>query len=259
MEVNEPLEVSIVVDELPGAPAGTRDPEEPNRLEVSEDDTKDESKDENDAKPKKNEKWDWESKGAAGFITWIKERIGDVPKHSGYDSSGLERALSYLEKLDNEISRAMRLDLDGELDANKVEEVRAQLDDGISRLNDRLDKVKKHSKSRRKKKTSDVEYFGLVKEAQKITGVQGTFVTVPILISGIARVCINGMVSAGFDIEHIYADQCAKYKLDDRERAEVRWLLFDMGFPMRGDRGFMPDEDQDPRSGGYDHAANYSG
>ena len=80
------------------------------------------------------------------------------------------------------------------------------------------------------------------------------------MISGIARVCINGMVSAGHDIETTYKDQVKKYILDDREQAEVRWLLLDMGFTMRGDRGFMPDEDVDPRSSdNYDWSANYQG
>jgi ElaB/YqjD/DUF883 family membrane-anchored ribosome-binding protein len=258
MEVSEPAEIEIVIEELPGAPKGTHDPEP--ILEVSEEDGKDKSDlDENDAKkPKKNEKWDWEAHGPTGFVAWIKARIDDVPKHSGYDSAGLERAVSYMERLDNEISRAMRLDLDGELDANKIEAVRSQIDDGLSRLHDRLDKVKKHSKSRRKKK-ADADY-SLVKEAQKITGVQGIYVTVPLLISRVARVCINGMVSAGHDIEDIYAKQVKKYKLSDREQAETMQLLADMGYPLRQDRGYMPDEDVDfASSDNMDWAANYKG
>jgi hypothetical protein len=258
MEVTEPGEIEIVIEELPGAPSGTHDPEP---LEVSEDDSKDKGEvaDENDAKkPKKNEKWDWEAHGPHGFVAWVKARIDDVPKHSGYDSAGLERAMSYMERLDNEISRAMRLDLDGELDANKIEAVRSQIDEGLSRLHDRLDKVKKHSKSRRKKK-ADVDYT-LVKEAQKITGVQGIYVTVPLLISRVARVCINGMVSAGHDIEDIYAKQVKKYKLSDREQAETMQLLSDMGYPLRQDRGYMPDEDVDfASSDNMDWAANYKG
>jgi hypothetical protein len=68
------------------------------------------------------------------------------------------------------------------------------------------------------------------------------------------------MVSGGHDIEIIYADQVKKYKLNERERAEVKWLLYDMGYPMRGDRGFMPDEDFDASSSNnYDYAANYKG
>jgi hypothetical protein len=255
MVVDEPVEVELVVEELPGAPDGTHDPEPV--LEVEED-PKESKEDDNDAKKsKKPEKWDWAAKGAAGFVAWVKERLEGVPKHSGYDSAGLERAVSYLEKLDNEISKAMRMDLDGELDANKVEEVRSQIDSGISRLHDRLDKVKKSKKTKRKKAEIDP---ALVKEAQKITGVQGVFVTVPLLISRIARVCINGMVSAGHDIEDMYARQVKKYKLSEREQAEVMQLLSDMGYPMRQDRGYLPDEDIDVASSdNFDWAANYKG
>lgn len=261
LEVSEP-DIQIIIEDLPGAPVGTCDPEpddeqDDKKLEVSEEDVSDAS-DDNSKKSKKNEKWDWEAHGPKGFIVWVKSRIDEVPKHSGYDSAGLERALYYLEKLDNEISKAMRLDLDGELDANKIEAVRSQIDEGIARLHDRLDKVKKHSKSRRKKK-ADLDY-SLVKEGQKITGVQGIYVTVPLLISRIARVCINGTVSAGHDIEDLYEKQVKKYKLNEREQAETMQLLSDMGYPLRQDRGFMPDEDLDVSSSdNMDWAANYRG
>lgn len=256
MEVSEPVDVQIVVEDLPGAPPGTHDPEPV--LEVHEDEGK--VVDENEAKKsKKPEKWDWASKGAHGFVAWVKERIDGVPKHSGYDSAGLERAVSYLEKLDSEISKAMRMDLDGELDANKVEEVRSEIEKGISRLHDRIDKIKSSKKPKRKK-SSFVEIPELVKEAQKITGVQGIYVTVPLLISRIARVCINGMVSAGHDIEDMYSRQVKKYKLSEREQAEVMQLLSDMGYALRQDRGYMPDEDVDVASSdNFDWAANYKG
>lgn len=257
LEVCEPGVIEIVVEELPGAPDGTPDPEPV--LEVEEDlDEKSKKDDENDAKSKKPEKWDWASKGSEGFILWVKERLSDVPKHSGFDTAGLERAVSYLDKLDNEISKAMRLDLDGELDANKIEEVRSKIDEGISRLHDRLDKVKSSKKKSRKKK-ADID-SQIVKEGQKITGVQGIYITVPLLISRIARVCINGMVSAGHDIEDLYERQVKKYKLNDREQAEVRQLLEDMGYALRQDRGYFPDEDVDvASSNNFDWNANYKG
>ena len=258
LSVHEPEELEIVVEELPGAPAGTKDPEPEPMLEVM--DEQQEAADPESSKPKKNEKWDWESKGASGFVAWVKERISDVPKHSGYDSAGLERACAYLERLDNEISKAMRLDLDGELDANKIEEVRSSIDHGISRLQARLDKVKKTKKSNRKKK-SDVEIEDtIVKEAQKITGTKGVFITADLLISGIARVCINGTVSAGHDLEDLYDRQVKEFGLNKREQAQVMWLLADMGFPLRRDRGFMPDQDVDTTSSdNMDWAANYKG
>ena len=259
--VAEPLDVvdphpglvHIVLTDLPGAPDGTPEPEED--LEIV-DEIEEQPEDENDAKSKKNDKWDWGSKGAEGFLVWIKERVDDVPRHSGQDSAGLERAISYLERLDNEISKAMRLDLDGELDANKIESVRATIDDGLSRLHERLDKVKKKSKSRRKKKAEFSPE--MIKSAQKITGVQGVFVTVDLLTSRIARVCINGMVSAGHDIEDLYKRQVSKYKLNDREQAQVMQLLADMGYPLSQDRGYLADEDVDTTSSdNFDWAANY--
>jgi hypothetical protein len=167
-----------------------------------------------------------------------------------------------MERIDNEISKAMRMDLDGELDGNKVESVRSQLDDGIARLQARLDKVKDTKKSNKRKKKSEyiMDEDGFIKEAQKITGVQGVYVTVPLLISRIARVCVNGTVSAGHDIEDLYHRQVKKYSLNEREQAEVQQLLFDMGYPLRQDRGFMPDDDLEVSdSDNMDWAANYRG
>jgi hypothetical protein len=256
MEVSEPVEVEIVIDDIPGAPHGTPDPEP--LLEVSEEDTE-KKEDENEAKSKTPGKWDWSSKGAHGFIAWVKERLDDVPKHSGYDTAGLGRACSYLEKLDNEISKAMRMDLDGELDADKIEKVRAKIEEGIDMIEDRLEKVKKSKKDSRKKR-GEAETEGLVKEGQKAIGMKGTFITVPLLISGIARICINGTVSAGHDMNATFQAMAKKYNLTDREKEEVRWCLWDMGYPLRGDRGFMVDEEYDTSSSdNFDFAANYKG
>jgi hypothetical protein len=263
LEVHEPVDVEIVVEELPGAPHGTKDPEP--LLEVMDEPVHAEEKpeDANDAKKSKNDKWDWASKGPHGFVAWVKGKIESVPKHSGYDSAGLERAIAYMDKLDNEISKAMRMDLDGELDANKVEEVRSKLDEGIARLQSRLDKVKESKKSsrKRKKSTSEVQPAeGLVKEAQKILGVSGVYIMAPLLISGIARICINGTVSAGHDIADLYHRQVAQWKLSDREQFELKQLLFDMGYPMPYDRSVIADQDFDVASeDNYELMANYKG
>jgi hypothetical protein len=258
MEVHEHPNEEIVIElGLAGAPHGTKDPEPV--LEVSEEDTKEEKTDENDAKPKKSEKWDWSKRGPTGFVAWIKERCDTVPTHSGYDTAGLERAIAYLERIDNEVSKAMRMDLDGELDGNQIEKVRATIDDGIERLQDRLDKVKSSKKKSRKKKADDELDDGLVKEAQKITGVQGVFVTVDMLTSLIARTCINGMVSGGHDIENLFAKQAKYYNLNKREQAQVIQLMDDMGYGIRRDRLHMPEDEVDYRSSDNgDYGANYS-
>ncbi len=242
-----PENLELVVDELPGVEG--LDPELEHALELSEKSTKEEEKekDENDAQNiKKLTKWDWESKGATGFIAWVKERLHDVPKHSGYDTAGLERAVAYLEKLDNEISRAMRLDLDGELDADKIEEVRSKIDDGIERLYARLDKVKKKGKGKKRKKAE--EQIELIKQAQKMPSVSGIVITVPLYVSAIVRTCINGMVSGGHDVEDMFEKLAKKYKLTERETMECIVHFQDMGLTVRRDRGLFPEEDFDQTS-----------
>lgn len=234
-------DLEIVIDELPGAPAGTPDPE----LEVSEDDV-------NSAKDKKKGKWDWDLEG---FFDWVKERLDGVPSHSGYSVSGLERAIEYMERLDNEISKAMKSDLDGTLDSDKIEQLREQIEDGIERLTSRMEKVKKSPK--RKKEAS--EDAGMVKEGQKAPGMKGVMVTVPLLISSLARILVNGSVSGGHSMEDMFHKLASKYKLDDREKLELVQLLSDMNYPIKLDRGVFPDE-LDPRSSdNFDLSAIYHG
>lgn len=251
-------EFHIFVEDLPGAPPGTKDPEpEPEEALEVEDESE---KDENDAQKIKKEKWDWESKwkskGPSGFFVWVKDMLAAVPKHSGYDSAGIERAIAFLDRLDSEISKAMRMDLDSELDANKIEEVRSKIDDGIDALQQRLNKIKKTKKSKKKKADVDSE---LIKEAQKAVGIQGTFVVVPLLISRLGRIIINGTVSAGHDAEEMFNKLCTKYKLTDREQAELLQYLADSNFPMLGDRGYKLDEDYSLRSSdNFDYSAIYS-
>lgn len=259
-EILDAGDIQIVIDELPGVEK--LDPEFEETLEVHDDETVQSNAtqlaDNNEAKKSKRDpKWDWESTLPHGFVGWIKTKLDEVPKHSGKDTAGIERAISFMDRLDNEISKAMRGDLEGQLDANKIEEVRAQIDDGIERLHVRLDLIKS-KKGKRKKKAE--EQSGMVKEAQKATNITGIVITVDLLISRIARACINGMVSAGHDIEDIFEKQAKYYELDKREKAMTMQLLSDMGYPLRQDRGLPIDEDVDMTStDNVDWAANYVG
>jgi hypothetical protein len=257
----EPV-LGIDLGDLPGAPSNTPDPEtEEEDLVVEESDSKDsESGDSNEAKDskKKEDKWDWKSKGFGHFTFWVKDRFEDVPKHSGYDISGLERAHAYLEKLHSEISRAMRSDIDGDLEAELIADIHEKIEQGIEKLEERIEKVKASKSSKRKKK-ADESSEGLVKEAQKIFGVQnGVVITVPLFISTLARTLVNGMVSAGKDIEHSYSLLVKKYDLTDREKIELIQLLQDMGLPMIKDRSVLPEEGFKPESTeNFDYSANY--
>lgn len=252
----ESLEVTLdFPGDLPGAPDSPEQEPEP-ELEVIDGEGDDlEAK---DNKKKKDPKWDWESRGPGEFVVWVQERFDTVPKHSGYDSAGLERAISYLNRLDSEISKAMRMDLSGELDANSVEEIRSTIEDGLDRLEDRLDKIRS-KRGKKRKKTADSDGM-LRKEAQKITGVQGVVAVAPLFILRIAKICINGMVSGGHDIEDTYNRLVKKFSLNEREQFETLELLDNMGYRLRQDRAYLADEEIDPSSSdNFDWAANYRG
>lgn len=247
---DDSMEVVIKLDKVPGAEDQSDIVEE-----VKEDSNEVKNSDEDKKSP-----WYWDNKDLSTFLGWVKQRIESIPRHSGKEASGIERAIAYLDRVDSEISKAMKSDLEGLIDSNQIETIRKEIDDGISRLRDRLDQILKgsyKSKSKSKKKKAEQDFL-LVKEAQKVSGVHGVIVTVPLLISRIARVCINSHVSAGHDLNDTFKKQAKLYKLSDREKAEVVQLLDDMGYTIRMDRGYLPDDSIDIESSeNSDWAANY--
>lgn len=203
--------------------------------------------------------WEWGK--PAKFLPWLSKMMTGIPKHSGKDTAGLERAISYLETLDREISKAVRMDLNNEIAIDALEQARDEIQRGLERLEERLDKVnsfKYSRKAKKGKKKADSEDQGLIKEAQRATMINGITVTVPLLISSIARICVNGLVSAGHDIEDSLVKLASKYKLTDREKLELVQLISDMGFPVRRDRGLMLDEEVVPGKG-FDWNQNFPG
>lgn len=239
-------EVVFVLDDVPGAPSA-------GEIIISDDDNEVEVQ----ANPEDIDTWSWEPKE---FLGWLQKMFDSVPKHSGYDSTGLEKAISYFEALDREITKAMRKDFKNEIDSAKAERAREQIEKGLERLVDRLEKVRKDKFKKSKKSKSWSESAGIVKEAQKATRITGITVTVPLLISRIARVCINGMVSAGHDIEDMYTRQVEEWKLDKREQAELAQLLEDMGYAMHTDRGYPVGEPVEIwRNDNFDWGAQYRG
>lgn len=243
---DQPDEIIFVLDDIPGAP---------NAQEIvilDDDNIEVEGED-----PADVDLWKWQP---ASFLDWLKKMFSGVPSHSGYDTTGLEKAISYFEALDREITRAMRTDFKNEIDSAKAERAREQIEEGLERLVQRLEDVKKTKfKGRSKKSKAWAEEVGIVKEAGT-ANITGITITVPLLISRIARVCINGMVSAGHDIEDMFERQASEYNLDKRERAELSQLLSDMGFPMLQDRGFPVGEPVETwKNDNFDWSVQYRG
>ena len=256
LELEGPSDNEEIIFVIPNIPGADDDSDivvdEPESLEVGSEDVEVEEKD----------PWDWHSGGLNGFLGWLAHMIESVPRHTGRDTTGLEKAIAYFEALDKEITKAMRQDYRNEIDSAKAEEARAQIEQGLERLVDRLEKVRtsKYKRHAKKSKKAESTQDLLIKEAQKHTHVGGIIVTVPLLISRIARICINGMVSAGHDIEDMFSKLSKKYDLTNREQAEVMQLLADMGYPVRRDRGYDLDEEvHTTSSDNFDWMANYPG
>lgn len=222
--------------ELSAVPGGDYQDEleDPHAIEVEDDEIEVES-----------DPWKWQ---VASFCQWLQSKMSGIPRHSGRDSAGLERAMAYLEQLDREISRAVRSDLNNEIAIDAVEKARDEIHQGLERLQDRLDKVlsskypKRKGNKKKKKAGLDAD---MVKEASKGAYYGSMTVTVPILISGIARACINSMVSAGKDIEDEFQKLAAQYKLDNREEFMLYQALSDMGYHVRRPRGTERGEEVD--------------
>jgi len=215
--------------------------EEPNEIEVE------------------NDPWKWQ---VAGFLDWLQKMLQGVPRHSGKDTAGCERAIAYLEALDKEISKAVRSDLNNEIAIDAVEKARDEIHNGLERLYDRLDKIRdsKYPKRKSKKKKADGESDELTKEASKATRINGMTITVPLFISGIVRTCLNSMVSAGKDLEDCFEKLSKKYNLTEREVFEAVQLFSDMGYAIRRPRGYDLDEEIDYTStDNLDWNANYPG
>lgn len=220
-EIEEPAEIEV---------------EEPQDVEISDD-------------PRK-----W---SVSGFMSWLHNMMNNVPRHSGKDIAGCERAIAHLEYLKRECSRAARSDLNGELDIDTLEKARDSIHEGIEGLQDRIEKIEATKRPVKKKKKAEYDEHGFIKEAGQ-PNITGVVITVPLLISSLARSCINGMVSAGHDIENIFTKLSKEYDLSKREKLELIQLLSDMNYPMRRDLGMPLDQPIDMTSSdNVNWAANY--
>lgn len=241
IEMHSPsVEVSFKLPILPGAPDELVEMSEPH-LEVGEDDKKDED---NKDKSKASDK-DYQAVAKKDFLGWYKNYLERIPKHKG-ETIALERAMSYLKRGLDILSKMVQQDFEGEIDIAHAEDARSETEAGIDRLQSELE--------RRKKKA--VHTAEITKEAQKTPAVGGIIVTVPILISSIARACINSTVSGGKDIEHTFHKLAKKWNLTEREKLEVVQLLNDMNYPMRWDSGIMVD-DKEPYEYSSENNVNY--
>jgi hypothetical protein len=256
MHQPETVEISFKLPNLPGCEdelpleVSTDDP-----VEVEEKEDKKSKKDKNDGPPMTMEEveakdpFDWQSLGVEHFIEWLHRRLQTIPRHHG-EMLGMERAVAYLKRLLSECSKAVSSDLHSKIDIAQLEPARNEILNGIERLEDACDAHHKKRSERR-----DL----LVKEAQKATHVGGIIVTVPIFISRLAKICINGTVSAGHDTSDLFDRLVKKFALTNVQQHELMELLANMGYPIQRDRAYNVNELMDITStDNYDYSAHYA-
>lgn len=208
------------------------------------------------------------------FMEYVGEQYpSKIPQHDGRSMVGCERATSFLDKLNSEISRAIREDTDDVLDLEVLEGVRVGIMKDILVLKDHFGKLKKLVKDEHSKKASvggdgvpkwtngsgrEVGYGELTKEA-------GTPNNIVIAVSpferAISGIMINAHVSGGHPIEDVYGFLSDKYGINDREELAIMQLCMDSGFHIFKDRGTFSsdcgDNDETGVKRGADFMRNY--
>ena len=203
-------------------------------------------------------------KDLSKFMSHVEELYpSQIPKHDGTSTVGCERAISFLDRMNADISRAIREDHDNILDIAKLEDVRVNIMRDVLVLKDHLSKLKKQIKdshSQKDIKASSVPSwkspsgrslsYEQLKGAEKLTKEAATPNNVVIAVSpferAISGMMINAHVSAGHPMEDVYESLKKKYSLTDREELSIMQLCMDSGFHIFKDRGsYAPEASKD--------------
>jgi hypothetical protein len=202
------------------------------------------------------------------FMQYISESYpSKIPQHDGKSMLGCERATTFLERINSEISRAIRDDVDGKLsdDIGTLEDTRINIMKDILVLKNHLSGLKKKFKDKHEKKAAPLWING-AGENETIDGEISKNASTPsnivIAISAFERavsgMLINSTVSAGYDMEEVYEFLKDKYKLTDREELAIMQIVADSGYHIFKDRGAFSGGKEDKDSNrGVDFMKNY--
>lgn len=237
--------------------------------------------------PEEQQAKDWANDGDHGqFVSYVKDKLTKIPKHSGETIPGCERAKAFLKSIDNEISKAMRTDLSGTIDEQEIDMLRKKIQDMI----DRLDKQIKKLSGSNKRASLDIRLVseghcdtcnstspmwhdvknnsmvcmscnasnnGTEDSIEKTAGTAVINVYVSAFERAIVGTIINAGVSSGHNIEETYTKLKDKYDFTPREELAIQQLVSDYGYPVFKDRGLL-NEPSDPSSpDGVDWITNY--
>lgn len=202
------------------------------------------------------------------FIDYLRDSFASIPQHSGNSISGCERALTYLNKLNREISEAVRKDDKNALDEvlDEVEEFRVKILKGMVALKNRIGELKKKFKEEGSQKIAN-ETADLIKESlESEEGItkEAKSGKLQVVITPFERavtgILINSVVSAGHPFEEVYDYLKKKFSLTEREELAILQIVMDMGFPVFKDRGTIGGKGDGEQEGHHvDFIKNYFG
>ncbi len=233
------------------------------------------SKDINGAEPERET--DYANDGdLSKFMDHVSELYpSKIPRHDGRSTVGCERAISFLDRLNGDISRAIRDDHENVLDIAKLEDVRVNIMRDVLVLKDHLSNLKKQIKENHSKKSSDFNIpnwktaegksvsYAQLKEEEEIRKKAATPNNIVIAVSpferAISGMMINAHISSGHPMEEVYASLKDKYELTDREELSIMQLCMDSGYHIFKDRGSYAGGEQsnDESKRGIDFVRNY--
>jgi hypothetical protein len=213
---------------------------------------------------------DWEhDRDVTKFMDHLRTSFANIPPHSGSSISGCERALKHLNKLNKDISEAVRNDSDDALgnDLEEIESFRVKILRGMVALKKRIGELrKKIQDAGGTKKKADENLVDFMKEALVTSeGIvkEATTPKVQMFITPFERaitgILINSVVSAGNPFEDVYEYLKKKFDLTPREELAILQIVMDMGFPIFKDRGTIGNKEGDESEEGHgiDFIKNY--
>jgi len=185
------------------------------------------------------------------FMDYItSEYPSKIPAHDGRTTVGCEKAISFLDRLNSQISRAVQDDVESVLDLEKLEDIRSSIMRDVITLKDHLNSLKKKLKDQHSKKASDKPPMWVASSGEKVELTKEAAIPNNMVISvtpferAISGMMINAHVSAGKPMAEVYDALKKKYELTDREELAILQICMDSGFPLFKDRGTISGKDE---------------
>jgi hypothetical protein len=219
--------------------------------------------DDEEEEPKRETTWE-EDRDSKKFMEYLADKYpSGIPQHDGKSLVGCERAINYLNRLNKEISEALRGDAGGEFDLQKLEDIRVKMMSDMDTLKTHMKKLQR--KLRDSHKTAeDAEELAvktgsadIIKEAK--SGKFSVYITA--FERAITGIISNAVVSSGRPFDDVYEALKKKYDFTEREELSILQILMDMGHPIFKDRGTLSDkkdsDSDDDTDKGIDFVRNY--